>query len=121
MFNKKHNSEQTELEINNSRLVKELDRQSTVIETKTLLIDKLNKQIDSLTKQMYSSHLNCSVVIHWKKINAVSVRRVSYNTTKITIRKLDGNLDYIDVQCDQSMHEALADEFEKYIQDIDSH
>ena len=110
MFNntEKLEKEITELKYRSSNLVKQLD-------TKEMYINKLNNQIDDLVKEMYSSHLNCSVVIDWANINAVSVRRISNNTTKITVRKLDGNLDYIDVQCDQSMHEALCDEFAEYI------
>jgi predicted RNase H-like nuclease (RuvC/YqgF family) len=110
MFNntEKLEKEITELKYRSSNLVKQLN-------TKEMYIDKLNKQIDDLVKEMYSSHLNCSVVIDWANINAVSVRRISNNTTKITYKKLDGEYSYIDVQCNVDIHETLCDEFAEYI------
>ena len=110
MFNntEKLDKEITELKDCLSNLVKQLD-------TKDMYIDKLNNQIDDLVKEMYSSHLNCSVVIDWANINAVSVRRISNNTTKITYKKPDEDYSYIDVQCNVDTHETLCDEFAEYI------
>ena len=107
--NKQLNQQIAELKSQANSLVKQLDY-------KTLRIDQLNQQIDSLIEQLYSSHLNCSVVIDWQNINAVSVRRMGKNITRVTYKKPDG-IEYssMDIECNVDTHEELAVEFAEHI------
>jgi len=97
-----------ELKNNNSRLVKQLD-------SKALEINHLTDKIHELTRKMYYDHLNCSIIIDWSSINVVAVRRINYSVTKLTYVKPDGDYSWIDIECNEDMHEALCDEYTEYL------